>query len=381
MMWLGASATQTSVSQAISARYFIIARLVKKAFNRLIQLSLGRKTLSDPATERDKLIPRRIAERSKVGGIDLSVAAELAEIGIDDSRVQERGQPLRHGWRQARSSLVEIIEVVLESDLVGFHSRGIVYGGHDPARFFFGREPFYENVMRRGDRELIGSRAESQCMRFPGPPLRPFHITLSKMAGINKRDRISSRLDPEEALRAKVHYAAGRDGQAEFGQVRFQVPHSPPDRVTVTVGSDMDESMAVAGPDEIGVANCPAAQVGIARPEARRGDDASPGIRRLLGTEHDILLQDRFLGEGAIPRIEYMDMAEPHAAQEETAKRLEIRSVAKTSRGDRYHLPSGSQKPACNGEESRIQVACLDSDLPEQPALGGFGADLPIRRI
>jgi hypothetical protein len=143
----------------------------------------------------------------------------------------------------------------------------------------------------------------------------------------------------------------------------------------------MDERVAVTGLDEVVVTDCSDAYVGIVGAEARGNDDAGTRLRRPLGTEHDVLLQDLVVGKGPISCIEHMDLAKAHGAQEEAAERVEVGSVAEAPRGDRDHLPTGGEDLGRNGEEARIQVACLDPDLPEQPALTGFCANLPVRRV
>lgn len=204
--------------------------------------------------------------------------------------------------------------MVLESHPLGPDTFRIVYGCHDSARLFLGGEPLHEDIVSRRNQQVVGSGAQSQCIRLPGPAVGPLHVAPLKVTWINKGSRVPSRLGSEEILCAKVHDAARRDAQTKVGQACFELPHPLPDRIPAAIGHDMDECVGIAGPNQVIVADRPHAHVRIVGAEACGNDNASTGVRRFLGAEHDVLLQDLVFGKNSVTRVEHMDAAKTHGA-------------------------------------------------------------------
>ncbi len=85
----------------------------------------------DPQPAKRRL--RGIAQATQVGRVDLRVAVELAEVGVDERRVQERREPPGDIDVEPLSRRVEDVEVVLEPNLVGRDTTGIEDRGGDAA--------------------------------------------------------------------------------------------------------------------------------------------------------------------------------------------------------------------------------------------------------
>jgi hypothetical protein len=150
-----------------------------------IQLFLRGEILPDSPAECNKSVLRRVAQGAEIGGVDLGVSAELAEVGVNQRRVQEGREPPCDGCRQPLAPGMVVVQMILEGDPVGGHTLGVVDGRHDPPRLFLGREPLHKYVIPRWDKQVVGTRAEGKCVWLSGTAIGPLNEAPLEVAGID----------------------------------------------------------------------------------------------------------------------------------------------------------------------------------------------------
>src|SRR5215208_1864990 len=76
-----------------------------------------------------------------------------------------------------------------------------------------------------------------------------------------------------------------------------------------------------------------------------------------------------------------MDVTKGHLIEEVPPEMTEVGTVAEASWGDRDQLATWSELSDGERQECRVEVADLDTNSCQQPALAGQGVDLAVRGI
>src|SRR5690606_31484816 len=125
-----------------------------------IKLSLRREFGADGkgSAKRGQDFGRWVGQTAKVGGVDLGVAVEVTEVGVEHAPVKVGEQTAGEHGIEALAGGVEIVEVVFKADPSGAfgQARGVNQTGYDAFALLLGGEATHDDV--GGDRhQQIGA--------------------------------------------------------------------------------------------------------------------------------------------------------------------------------------------------------------------------------
>src|SRR3990172_8680917 len=92
--------------------------------------------------------------------------AELAEVGVNQRRIEIGCQPLWELERKPVASSVKEIQVVLKSVVVARQPIGAANGRRNPSPFFFCRESLDQNVASSRNKQSLGIRRNYKIVRL-----------------------------------------------------------------------------------------------------------------------------------------------------------------------------------------------------------------------
>ena len=141
----------------------------------MVQLLLGAGPLTrHRLTEEAQCLRVRVAEVAQIGGVDLGVAVELADVSLDKGRVQEGGQPASQVGGQAFVAAVKDVQMVLEGNPRPRRNRRVADRCPDAPALLLGRQPLHQD---------IGPVGEQQLLREVGATASAFGLRLGSAAG------------------------------------------------------------------------------------------------------------------------------------------------------------------------------------------------------
>ena len=172
----------------------------------------------DSLAEFDDEVARRQRHGAQFRSVDLGVAVQAAEVGVEKAAVVERRQAPCLVVGERAGLPVDVVQVVLETHLGSSHRPGKVGRRRESTDLFLCREAAQEDVVAVREEELLGALTLDvlRLVPFQGPgDLHRAHVVHPEERNV----RLGYLTLPiDEALRAEGDHRSRGDGEAQTGQ-------------------------------------------------------------------------------------------------------------------------------------------------------------------
>lgn len=162
--------------------------------NHSVKRVLARDVAPELTPQFDQGGPCRIAEGAKVGGVDLSMAVELAEVHVERRRIQKgRQAPSQQPFKRC-AMLMEVVEVILKAHGFTGNNAIIENSSHDSTALLLRGKALDEHIYSGRDRKCCAAAVVNDGIRFLGRRLRPLDAAAVEVGGMDERNGVRAGL-------------------------------------------------------------------------------------------------------------------------------------------------------------------------------------------
>jgi hypothetical protein len=115
------------------------------------------------------------------------VAAELAEVQVNEGGIQECSHADRHLRFHSQAVAMEVVQVVLERDHVGRNASRVIDGRGHAATFLFGGKALHEHVVGRRYQKVFGFWSPEDRVWLAILAIGPGHESITEVAWVDER--------------------------------------------------------------------------------------------------------------------------------------------------------------------------------------------------
>ena len=319
-------------------------------------------------------------QRPEIPGVDLGVAAELAEVRIDRRAVEEYREPLGQVFGKPGVPPVQDVQLVVECDVVRVDTRRVVERGDHTAPVLLGTEAVDQDVPAGGEQEVVVGTGDGQGVRLrsrcPGPGREPGGTVSGEDQGRVSRPRVGV----QAPLRPEPDHAPRRNGHAETCKRMGQPAHVRRDPRVGLVRHDVQDTFRIVRKNQLVRLDGALQEAVVGRPE-RRGDPDRLRAGAPDPVEDRVLLQDTVIGEGGVAGVVDVDPAKGQLSREGLPEGPEVGPVHEAARRDRHELAAAGKELEREPDEGRVEVAGFDPRGAQARALRAVAPELAVRGV